>query len=244
MTLHALILLLSVQATDPSAADILKSVDEKAAAFQDLTLEASLSISEVGGATRQVTFTFQEKAVKRLIRFTGPEDIKGMGFLFDGADAIYALLPAFGNRVRRLGANSLNLSFMGSDFSPRDLSGARLADSLEAKLVSGDASTWLLSCTPKAGKELGSSSRTVTVDRQNRRILRIEDFGEDGKKTRTLTFENFIKPEGDADMSVAGLVTAVDHVRSDHKSVLRIVAAKSNQGLGDELFKKEALAPK
>ena len=62
----------------------------------------------------------QKGTTKRLVRFLAPGDIKGMGMLVESADTMYALLPAFGNRVRRLGTHQVSQSFMGSDLaSPR-----------------------------------------------------------------------------------------------------------------------------
>jgi len=249
MDMAFLSLLLTVflqgQAADPSPAELLKSIDEQSSSFKDLTLEAKLVIHEAGpNSVREVGLTIQAKGGKRIIRFTSPEDIKGMGFLLENADTMYAILPAFGNRIRRLGTKQIGQSFMGSDFSSADFLGGKFSEVLDAKLVSSDAQVWLLNGTAKAGKESEYSSRTFRVEKSSRRLLQIEDFGAEGKKGRTVTFDEFKKVEGDSDCVLPGLWVSIDHLRKDHKSELRVLSAKANQGLGDELFKKEALVPK
>src|SRR5438445_378170 len=92
------------RAGEPTADEILKMQDKAHGNFVDLTSEAKMIIREPGQTVgREFTFmTISKGNEKRLVRFTSPGDVKGMGMLTESRDTMYAYLPGF-NRVRRLG---------------------------------------------------------------------------------------------------------------------------------------------
>ena len=111
-----------------SADALLVRTDKQNNAFKDARFEFKMRIKEPSGQVREIEFTTLQKGnQKRLVRFLAPADVKGMGFLSESADVMYALLPAFGNRVRRLGSHQMNQSFMGSDLSSSDMNAIELA---------------------------------------------------------------------------------------------------------------------
>src|SRR5436190_1050793 len=107
---------------DPGA-DLLKQVDDRLNAFKDGVFESKLLVREPGvAAAREYGFTtYQKVPDRRLVRFTAPGDVKGMGVLVENNETMYVFLPGF-QRVRRMGSHVKNQTFMGSDFSFEDMS--------------------------------------------------------------------------------------------------------------------------
>ena len=99
------------------AGALLRRVEQQAGGYQDAKLEWSMTILEPAGRKREVKLVEKRKGRKVLLRFLAPDDIKGMGLLAESPEKLYAVLPAFGNRVRRLGAQGAGNKLMGSEVS-------------------------------------------------------------------------------------------------------------------------------
>src|SRR4051794_10958363 len=85
----------AARADEPSAAAILKMTDDAHGGFSDLTTDSKMTIREPGQTTgREFQFvTISRGNNKRLVRFTAPGDVKGMGMLVENRDTMYAYLP-------------------------------------------------------------------------------------------------------------------------------------------------------
>ncbi|MGH8324495.1 MAG: outer membrane lipoprotein-sorting protein, partial [Steroidobacteraceae bacterium] len=117
-----------------SGPEILQKVDQAMNSFTDGTFESKLLIREPNGQARELTFTtYQKVPDKRLVRFSSPGDVKGMGVLVENKDTMYVFLPGF-QKVRRVGTHVKNQTFMGSDFSFEDMSQTRYSPTYDAKL--------------------------------------------------------------------------------------------------------------
>src|SRR5262245_9375423 len=143
---HVLILVLVLHCTSALAAetgaDVLGKVDQSMNSFSDGTFESKLLVREANGQAREFSFiTYQKVPDKRLVRFSAPGDVKGMGVLVENKDTMYVFLPGF-QKVRRVGTHVKNQTFMGSDFSYEDMSQTRYSPSYDAKLVKEDDKSW------------------------------------------------------------------------------------------------------
>src|SRR5260370_353947 len=119
-----------------SGPEILRKVDAELNAFTDGTFESRLLLKHPNGQPREYGFvTYQKVPNKRLVRFTAPGDIKGMGVLVENPEVMYVFLPGF-QRVRRMGTHVKNQTFMGSDFSFEDMSQTTFGNTYDAKLLS------------------------------------------------------------------------------------------------------------
>src|SRR6185369_12758530 len=137
-----------------NAKEILAKVDHAINAFKDAVWESKLRVKQPSGESREFGFTtYQKVPDKRLVKFTSPGDIKGMGVLVESRDTIYVYLPEY-KRVRRMGTHVKNQTFMGSDFSFEDMSQTSYASTFEPKLLSEDDKGWVLELSQKAGLDL------------------------------------------------------------------------------------------
>jgi outer membrane lipoprotein-sorting protein len=225
-----------------TADQILKMNDDAHSDFKDLIVEAKLFVQEPGqSATREFAFTTWLKGEdKRLVRFSAPGDIKGMGMLLEGRDTMYAYLPGF-QRVRRLGTHVRNQSLMGSDFGYEDMAESTYTGYYTPKLVGTEGNAWVLDLTLAPGKDNEFPRLKMWIDKKIHLATRIEFYDASGKKARTETRENFKKDEGSTGHVSPEKVTIIDHRRNDHKSWTQIVSSKINTGLSDDIFSQRSL---
>ncbi|HPH28967.1 MAG TPA: outer membrane lipoprotein-sorting protein [Pseudomonadota bacterium] len=223
-----------------SADALLVRTDKQNNAFKDARFEFKMRIKEPSGQVREIEFTTLQKGnQKRLVRFLAPADVKGMGFLSESADVMYALLPAFGNRVRRLGSHQMNQSFMGSDLSSSDMNAIELATMYTAQAGGKDGESVLLELSLRPGKQAEFPRLKLWVEPKNAVITKIEYMDAAGKKLRTATRSEF-KQDGAAHFS-PGKMVYTDHRRNNHETELILVSSKLDNGFKDDDFTVRAL---
>lgn len=121
----------------PSPAQIIEQVlNTDAWGLGDAEISARALIKDGRGSTRELSFTGRSRRyaaplTKSLIRFRGPADVAGVGFLqiqkADNDDDRHLFLPELG-KSRRIAGNTRGTAFMGTDFSYADLDRRDLRD--------------------------------------------------------------------------------------------------------------------
>ncbi len=239
MKLVAVVLLLSSPALAETGSDVLQKVDAAMNSFSDGTFESKLLIHEPNGSSREIGFTtYQKVPDKRLVRFSSPGDLKGMGVLLENKDTMYVFLPGF-QKVRRVGTHAKNQTFMGSDFSFDDMSNLRYSPLYDAKLVKSDAKSWELELAVKPGQEIEYPKLHMWIDKTAQQPTKIDFMDAGGKVLKT---EEYIDYHVDGPNHYGpARVVVTDHRRNDHKSEIVFGTVKLNSGLKDELFTQRSL---
>lgn len=226
-------------ASADSGSDVLGKVDTAMNNFTDGEFESKLFIREPGGAAREIDFTtFQKVPDKRLVRFSAPGDLKGMGVLVENKDVMYVFLPGF-QKVRRVGTHVKAQTFMGSDFSYEDMSLSRYSPTYDAKLVKEDANSWELDLTVKPGQEIEYPRVHMWVEKKSHQPTKIDFMDAGGKVLKTTEYFDY-HIDGGSHYGPAKVVVT-DHRRNDHKSEIQFVSTKLNQGLKDDFFTQRTL---
>ncbi len=220
--------------------EILRRADKASGAFQDAYFHFKMLIKEPSGQTREIEFSTTQKGPKRMVRFLAPGDIKGMGVLVENANTMYALLPAFGNRVRRIGSSQANQSFMGSDVSSEEMSSVEFSSQWQAKLVGPEGESLVLELSPRPGLKPEFPKMKLWVDAKTYAITKIESYDATGKKMRTQTRGEFRADPGAPFASPHRLVF-IDHRRNDHTTEMILLDSKFNAGVPDDAFSVRAL---
>ena len=222
-----------------SGAEVLAKVDQAMNGFTDGTWESKLRVYEPSGQAREYSFTtYQKVPDKRLVRFSAPGDVKGMGVLVEKADVMYVFLPGF-QKIRRVGTHVKNQTFMGSDFSYEDMSNMHYAQYFDAKLVKSDDKSWELELTLKKGQEQEFPRVHMWVDKQAMQPTKIDFEDGTGKVLKT---EEYVNYRQDAPGHYGPeKVVVTDHRRNDHKSEIIFTSTKLNTGLKDDLFSQRSL---
>src|SRR5262245_1717126 len=154
LVLVSICILVAAPAFAETGPEVLAKVDQAMNSFSDGTFESRLLIKDPSGQAREIGFTtYQKVPDKRLVRFSSPGDLKGMGVLVENKDTMYVYLPGF-QKVRRVGTHVKNQTFMGSDFSFEDMSLSRYSPSYDAKLIKADDKSWEIDLAVKPGQEV------------------------------------------------------------------------------------------
>ena len=219
--------------------DVLGKVDAAMNNFTDGEFESKLFIREPNGTAREIDFTtFQKVPDKRLVRFSAPGDLKGMGVLVENKDVMYVFLPGF-QKVRRVGTHVKAQTFMGSDFSYEDMSLSRYSPTYDAKLVKEEAGSWELDLNVKAGQEIEYPRIHMWVDKKSQQPTKIDFMDGSGKVLKTSEYVDY--HIDDANHYGPSKVVVTDHRRNDHKSEIVFTGVKLNSGLKDDLFSQRSL---
>ena len=235
-----LALSLPAAAADPSATELLTKVDGALNAFKDGIFESKLRLTQPDGKSREYVFTtFQKAPHKRLVRFSAPGDVKGMGVLIESQDTMYVYLPGF-NKVRRMGTHIKNQSFMGSDFSFTDMSEIAYGDIYVPKLVGSDDKNWILELTAKPGVgDLEFPKLKLWADKGMFQPTKLEYYDPSGKLLKTQERLDYTKDS--PTHFQPGKIVITDHRRNDHKSEIVFTSTKIDSGLSDDLFSVRSL---
>jgi hypothetical protein len=130
--------------------------------------------------------------LESVARFLSPSEVAGTAFLMvekkGGASEQHVYLPGL-KRTRRIVGREREGSFMGSDFTYRDLSpkedpGAKHRLLPDEKI--GNDATYVLETTPGSAKEVGYSKLVTWVRKTDFVPLRTRFFDPSGGETKTL----------------------------------------------------------
>lgn len=138
LAVGTLLLAVPARANKPSAQEVMAHVlDADPWGLGGTVLSARAILKDKRGATSELSFSARSRRysppfAKTLVRFTGPPDIAGAGFLQiqkrEGDDERFLFLPDL-KRSRRISGNLRASSFMGTDFSFADLDRRDLRES-------------------------------------------------------------------------------------------------------------------
>jgi outer membrane lipoprotein-sorting protein len=222
-----------------SATDILGKVDHAINAFKDAIWESKLRVKQPSGDSREYGFTtYQKVPGKRLVKFTSPGDVAGMGVLVEGADTIYVYLPDF-KKVRRMGTHVKNQTFMGSDFSFEDMSQTSYSSTFVPKIIGDEPNNYVLELSQKPGLDLEFPRVKMWVSKEHFQPTRLDFMDASGKKLKTQERSDFKKDSTDHWQPMKIVVT--DHRRNEHSSEILFLTSKIDSGLSDDLFSVRSL---
>jgi outer membrane lipoprotein-sorting protein len=228
-------------------------LDDTTRAWHDRTQRLKLHIVDGRGIERNRELTMKTAKHeggedKTITVFHIPPEVRGTSFLQfahrDRDAEQWLFLPAL-NRVRQISAQSKNESFMGTDFSYRDLE--LLSDVIEwtedeapARLVGNEtidgAEVALIELVPKK-KDVGYQRIRLAMEKPKLVIRRMEFYGAGDAPKKLLRLDDF--------RDVSGIPTAFSlHMAQpqlNSRTDVEIVDVRYNQGLSDDEFTQRAL---
>jgi outer membrane lipoprotein-sorting protein len=241
LVLLGLLAVAAGRASAQNAEEIVKKADIAYGNFADMTVSIEMQIFEPGANSgRKFVFSTFLKGPKRLVRFTSPEDVKGMGMLLEDRETMYVYLPGF-QRVRKMNAHTKGQTFMGSDFGYEDMAESTYTGYWTPKLVGTDGNQWLIDLTPAPGKVAEFPRLRVWFDKVRYLATKIEFYDEKNVKARTEIRADFKRDEGPIEHWSPYTITITDHRRNDHHTTMKFLQSKVNTGLPDELFNQRGL---
>jgi outer membrane lipoprotein-sorting protein len=217
--------------------DILARVDANLTMVRDQTYNGEIEVIRGGEVTKRMEFEVKLKGLKKkLVKFTAPGDVRGMAVLTTEDDLMYVYMPSY-RRVRRVASHVRNQGFMGTDFSPEEMSNAALSLGWQGKILEDDDDEWVLELVPKPGNTTSYSKMRVTVLKSVYAAVKLECFDARGELVKTQTRSEW---ETLGQITLPTLYTVEDH-RTGSQSVMRLLDCRVNQGIPDSAFTKRAL---
>ncbi len=222
-----------VTAKELSADEILDQIEKAARAESQISVEKMSIINKAGQVRTREIKMWSAGTEKTLIRFLGPADVKGTGFLTVGKD-MWLYLPAVG-QVRRIASHMKKGSFMGSDFSYEDMGVAGYKDDYKAKLVGIDNSTgepaYLLELLP-ANPEVTYGKLRLWAEKDTFIVRKIEFYDRKGTLFKVLTTSNIGLVNG---RHVARQMV-MENVIEKHRTVLELIEVTFGTPIPPDVF--------
>ena len=208
-------------------------------------MEQEMVLVTVSGAERSRTVAVWNKIVDdeemMLLRFLGPANVKGTGFLMKNDD-MWLYLPALG-KVKRIAGSAKQGSFMGSDLSYEDMEALGSKGFAQTHQVKGlhetkygEASVYQLALSPQDGA--GSYSQLeILVDQELYLPLQIIYYGRDGQALKKLTTFDHQQVDG---RWVATRMQMED-LKKGSKTVLKVNKVDFKATIDDSVFSTRSL---
>jgi len=165
----------------------------------------TLIIRDAKGNVRTRSCTMASKAYpdgteKRIVKFTGPVDVKGTGTLIfdykDKDDDMWIYLPSL-RQTRRVVTSEKGKSYMGSEFSNSDMTAPTASDFIY-KLIGNtninNMECWQIESTPKSAELIdsyGYAKSNVYVSKTDYIVLKTDYFDSTGKLFKTVSTTDY-----------------------------------------------------
>lgn len=225
----------AVVAVDANAA--LAEIDRRAAAFTDQSYDATMEIYKGGALKKTLEFHMVMKGLnKQFINFVAPGDVAGMKILMEDPETLYMYLPEF-QKVRRIAAHVQNQGFLGSEFSPEDMSRVKLSPYYDAEMVGKVGTETTLKLTPKAGVSASWSRIDLVVDGSKGGVTKMHYYDGAGNHVRSQLREEWIKVGGELMPTKISMM----NLKAGDTTVITLSNVVVNQGVADDVFSRRML---
>lgn len=215
-----------------TAIEILKKVDEVSYAPKDQFYKSKvILIDKNGREAYREALMYQKGTNKRLVRFTEPADIRGIGFLSLPEDVNYVYLPAF-KKSRRIASHIKNQNFAGTDFTYEDMEALTYSEKWEPELIQKSESHYVLKLTPKKGRTSDYSKLIMYARADNFYPEKIEYYDKVGNLCKILTRRR-IEKIGNYWVAIE---SEMKDLRKNHTTKLILEDVKFDTNLSDDIF--------
>lgn len=231
------------EAPAPVAAELMRRAYERhAIGFDDAKLVLTMTLTRPGGVKkvrRIVSRSRKDQGLrKQHVCFLAPDELRNTAFLSvqqaGGRDDQYLWIPNQA-RLRRVSASQKSGSFMGTEFSYRDLEQRSVEDgvhTLRGAEQVGKFDTWVVETVARPGVEEEYGTIVSWVRKSDHFPVRTKFFDKAGAHVKTL----FVREIGKLGTRLyAKRVRMVDLARK-RSTHLTVEELDSSAPLGDELF--------
>ena len=178
----------------------------------------------------------------RLIRFTYPADIKGVGFLVQNADLpnemMYLYLPAY-KKTKRIAGSAKSESFMDSDFSFSDIGSTNYEEHYVPKRLPDENGKYKLELTKKPGSAIEHDMLVMLIDQTSFVPVRVEFYqkrklgNEEKLEKRKIMESESVENIGNYWLP---LKITMEDIKKKHKTVMEFKDVKLDTGLSNNMF--------
>lgn len=193
-------------AGDSAAYEVSKELDRRSRGYDDFTVNLTMVLVDHKGkrserSMKLKTLEASQAAVKTLIKFETPRDLKGTSLLVHSnkskVDEQWIYMPEL-KRVKKIASSNKTGSFVGSEFSFEDMGTPELNDYVyydqgeEVLNVPGlgDTPCYVIDRIPN-DKHSGYSKQRVWIDKENYRTIKVDFYDRKEALLKTLKMSGY-----------------------------------------------------
>jgi len=219
-----------------TAQGILDKISDTLTGADDMTAVYKITVTDADGSSQTSTIKIQSLGdEKRMIKYTSPSSVKGIGFLVLGEDEMYFYSPSRAD-VRRIAGHARNEGFHNTDFSYADLASYDYSADYTAELVETTDAQYKLKLVPKSDADTGYSSLYMWVNRDTWVFDRIDFYDSSGLAKRMTTGSVEVR-DG---YTTLGALLMVNQ-RTEHQTRITISSVEYDTGLESSFFSQREL---
>jgi len=219
---------------------ILQEVEDSLNAPIDREATLKMQLIDKAGNTKNRELTILQKGPeKRLIRFSAPADVKGVGFLVLEDDLMYLYMPAFA-KVRRIASHVKSENFMGTDFTYDDMAQSDYIENYTPVLKNETDYYYILDLTPKPESEIEYSKLIMWANKQTMLPDTVEFYDRSNRLLKTMIQTEIEQIDG----YWTPQHIEMTNVQDQHKTIMELMNVKHNQGIPDKRFTQRYLKRK
>jgi outer membrane lipoprotein-sorting protein len=178
----------------------------------------------------------QKGTDKKLFKYTAPENQAGIGTLSLPDGVMWLYLPAFG-KPKKISLLAKSQAFSGSDFSYEDMATTPYAERFEPSLIETTKDAYVLELSP-IGDQSNYSKIVVSIDKNHYfpKQMSYYDAMDNKIKEAVYTYEQIGKYWN-------AKKVVMNNLKKNHQTIIELSNVKFDQGLTDDMFTVEFLAP-
>jgi outer membrane lipoprotein-sorting protein len=231
------LIFIATAAVAQDASDLLRKMDELMLAPKDKQATVQIILLSKNGKEKEREAEMKQKGKDyRLYRYTKPESQAGIATLSLPDDIMWMYMPAFG-KPKKISLLAKSQAFTGTDFSYEDMESRPYAERYTPTLLETTESAYIIQLVPIPDKSKYTKI-ILTLDKNNfyPEMMEFYDKGDNHFKTATYKYR-----KGDP-YWYAEEVIMTDH-KKDHSTTILMNDVIFDQGIPDEVFDVENLAP-
>jgi outer membrane lipoprotein-sorting protein len=221
--------------------EVLNKVEDSLTGPQDMESLNILTLANSDGSGKEVREMkmYVSGNDMRVVKFTKPAGVNGIGLLVTGADQIWIYLPEM-KKIKMIQGSFKNDSFQGTDFSYNEIGSYEYKKDYSASIQSEDDKTYTLVLTRKAGSEKTYGKVVMIVDKSTFIPSKAEFY--DGNTLKKVMDIIEVEKMGKYDIPVK---IKVEDVVKKHYTEMVMKDVKFDQGLkGKGIFTQQYLKKK
>ena len=222
---------------------MLLAADQRNNLPADIAVTYRMTVKVSSGENRVMEFVMKQKGNKlRMIKFTSPDTLNGMGFLTTGPGVLFGVMPG-DNRANEFPGSAASQTIAGSDMILEDIYTMEYAPYYLARHAGREPGMATLGLTVKPKTKRVYPSVEISMNPRTHVISKIIDYDSQGNKKRTILFEDYA-PTKVAGFTFPRKIRFIGHDRQDLETELVVLNRLLNTGMSDDEFNTVALTRK
>lgn len=219
------------------AISLLNNMDALMQAPKDKQAVVKITTTNKSGKVKVREAAMKQKGKdKRLYQYTKPESQAGIATLSLPGDVMWMYMPAFG-KPKKISLLAKSQAFTGTDFSYEDMEAKPYAERYEPKLAETTNDMFVLELTPISDKS-SYTKIILNLNKTNFYPIKMEFYNKRDELFKEADYT--YKKQGN--YWYASQVMMVD-LKKEHSTKIEMTDLVFDQGLSDEEFAVENLAP-